>query len=99
MKFWNNFLDYDLWQSFCNQIFVVLKISIETLTLIPQHYYKYNFLSTWATKSCSGFCHVKEFTYISVAKKQENSINGNFYKLNIYTDNEAYARVFKTDFG
>lgn len=31
MKFWNNFLDYDLWQSFCNQIFVVLKISIETL--------------------------------------------------------------------
>ena len=36
--------------------------------LIPQHYYKLNFLSTWATKSCSGFCHVEEFTYLSVAK-------------------------------
>ena len=41
-------------------------------TLIPQHYYKLNFLSTWATKSCSGFCHVRIFTYLSVAKKQEN---------------------------
>ena len=31
-------------------------------TLIPQHYYKIFFLSTWATKSCSGFCHVRGFT-------------------------------------
>ena len=41
-------------------------------SLIPQHYYKLNFLSTSATKSCSGFCHVRIFTYLSVAKKQEN---------------------------
>ena len=41
------------------------------LTLIPQHYYKLNFLSTWATKSCSGFCHVRIFTYLSVAKKNK----------------------------
>ena len=40
-----------------------------SLTLIPQHYYKYNFLSTWATKSCSGFCHVRFFTYLSVANQ------------------------------
>ena len=40
--------------------------------LIPQHYYKLNFLSTRATKSCSGFCHVRVFTHLSVAKKQEN---------------------------
>ena len=33
-------------------------------TLIPQHYCKLNFLSTWATKSCSGFCHVRIFTYL-----------------------------------
>ena len=38
------------------------------ISLIPQHYYKLNFLSTWATKSCPGFCHVVEFTYLSVAK-------------------------------
>ena len=46
--------------------------NINTITLIPQHYYKLNFLSTWATKSCSGFCYVRIFTYLSVAKKQEN---------------------------
>ena len=32
------------------------------LSLIPQHYYKIFFLSTRATKSCSGFCHVRGFT-------------------------------------
>ena len=34
-----------------------------TFPLIPQYHYKYNFLSTWATKSCSVFCHVRFFTY------------------------------------
>ena len=40
--------------------------------LIPQHYYKLNFLSSWATKRCSGFCYIRISTYLSVAKKQEN---------------------------
>ena len=39
-----------------------------SLSLIPQHYYKLNFLSSWATKSCPRFCPVEEFTYLSVAK-------------------------------
>ena len=45
-------------------------------TLIPQHYYKLNFLSTRATKSCSGFC-MSEFSLILVLqKKQENPDDG-----------------------
>ena len=39
-----------------NNLFVICS------PLIPQHYYKIFFLSTWATKSCSGFCHVRGFT-------------------------------------
>ena len=34
-------------------------------TLIPQHYSLTFFISTWATKSCPGFCHVRNFTYLS----------------------------------
>ena len=47
--------------------------------------YKYNFLSTWATKSCPGFCHVEEFTYLSVAKinKQNSDMTWQKYKLNL----------------
>ena len=53
--------------------------------LIPQHYYKTNFLSTWATKSCPGFCSVEEFTYLSVAKinKQNSDMTWRRYKLNL----------------
>ena len=40
-------------------------------TLIPQNHYKLYFLSTWATKSCSGFCHVRNFTYLSVANQKQ----------------------------
>ena len=29
-----------------------MRLCIIVLTLIPQHYYKFNILSTWATKSC-----------------------------------------------
>ena len=59
--------------------------SITSLPLIPQHYYKYNFLSTWATKSCPGFCHVEECTYLSVAKinKQNSDMTSQKYKLNL----------------
>ena len=52
-----------------NQNSIEGKLS-QRITLIPQHYYKLNFLSTWATKSCPGFCHVEEFTYLSVAKEK-----------------------------
>ena len=38
-------------------------------TLIPQHFDLTLFISTWATKSCSGFCHVRFFTYLSVANQ------------------------------
>ena len=41
------------------------------LPLIPQNHYKLYFLSTWATKSCSGFCHVRNFTYLSVANQKQ----------------------------
>ena len=52
--------------------------------LIPQHYYKLNFLSTRATKSCSGFCHVRVFTYLSVAKnKRIRRWTWQRYKLNL----------------
>ena len=37
-------------------------------TLIPQHFDLTLFISSWATKSCSGFCHVRNFTYLSVVK-------------------------------
>ena len=32
------------------------------LSLIPQHFDLTLFISSWATKSCSGFCHVRGFT-------------------------------------
>jgi len=41
------------------------------LTLIPQHYSLTLFISAWATKSCPGFCHVRIFTYLSVAKRRQ----------------------------
>ena len=40
-------------------------------TLIPQHYNLTLFISSWATKSCPGFCHVRIFTYLSVAKRKQ----------------------------
>ena len=66
-----------VWNYAVIMLLVFLKISLLRLyysksfktALIPQHYYKYNFLSTWATKSCSGFCHVRFFTYLSAAKQ------------------------------
>ena len=39
--------------------------------LIPQHYNLTLFISSWATKSCPGFCHVRIFTYLSVAKRKQ----------------------------
>ena len=41
------------------------------LSLIPQHYNLTLFISSWATKSCPGFCHVRIFTYLSVAKRKQ----------------------------
>ena len=38
-------------------------------TLIPQHYNIKHILISWAAKSCSGFCHVRFFTYLSAAKQ------------------------------
>ena len=40
-------------------------------TLIPQHYKLTLFISSRATKSCPGFCHVRIFTYLSVAKRKQ----------------------------
>ena len=40
-------------------------------TLIPQHFDLTLFISSWATKSCSGFCHVRFFTYLSVANQNK----------------------------
>ena len=42
-----------------------------SFTLIPQHYNLTLFISSWATKSCPGFCHVRIFTYLSVAKRKQ----------------------------
>ena len=69
------------------------------ISLIPQHYCKLNFLSTWATKSCPGFCHVEEFTYLSVAKinKQNSDMTWQKYKLNLRNSllSEEYFRVME----
>ena len=46
-------------------------MKLNKLSLIPQNHYKLYFLSTWATKSCSGFCHVRNFTYLSVANQKQ----------------------------
>ena len=35
------------------------------VSLFPQHYNLIFFIRTWATISCSGFCHVRNFTYKS----------------------------------
>ena len=43
-------------------------------TLIPQHYNLTLFISSWATKSCPGFCHVRFFTYLSVAIRKQAKI-------------------------
>ena len=40
-------------------------------SLIPQHFDLTLFISSWATKSCSGFCHVRFFTYLSVANQNK----------------------------
>ena len=78
-------------------------------SLIPQHYYKTNFLSTWATESSwtsqaaessgPGFCHVEEFTYLSVAKinKQNSDMTWQRYKLNLRNSLllEEYFRVME----
>ena len=45
--------------------------SDEFISLIPQHYNLTLFISSWATKSCPGFCHVRIFTYLSVAKRKQ----------------------------
>ena len=36
-------------------------------TLIPQHFSLTLFITSRATISCPGFCHVRNFTYLSVA--------------------------------
>ena len=46
-------------------------MKLNKLSLIPQNHYKLYFLSTWATKSCSGFCYVRNFTYLSVANQKQ----------------------------
>ena len=48
-------------------------IAIESfyISLIPQHFDLTLFISSWATKSCSGFCHVRFFTYFSVANQNK----------------------------
>ena len=46
-------------------------MKLNKLSLIPQNHYKLYFLSTWATKSCSGFCHVRNFTYLSVGNQKQ----------------------------
>ena len=58
--------------------FIILYIS-----LIPQHFSLMAFLSSWATKSsstreaakpsCSGFCHVRFFTYLSAANQNKQN--------------------------
>ena len=59
-----------LWfyQCYREHTFNLLPLS---LSLIPQHYNLIFFISTWATKSCSGLCHVRNFTYLSVANKKQ----------------------------
>ena len=41
------------------------KLLEKIVSLFPQHYNLIFFIRTWATISCSGFCHVRNFTYKS----------------------------------
>ena len=51
-----------------NSLLTIHRIRFQKVnTLIPQHFDLTLFISSWATKSCSGFCHVRFFTYLSVA--------------------------------
>ena len=50
------------------------KLRYECLTLIPQHFDLTLFISSCATRSCSGFCHVRFFTYLSVAIRKQAKI-------------------------
>ena len=51
-----------------------LILRIFSKTLIPQHYNLTLFISSWATKSCPGFCRVRFFTYLSVAIRKQAKI-------------------------
>ena len=69
--------------------FVFTLPSITTLfylTLIPQHYYNLNFLSTCATSCCSESCHVRIFTYLSVAKRKQAKNSDDAAKIQIKSE-------------
>ena len=46
---------------------VAYRIHTLYITLIPQLFSLTLFITSWATTSCSGCCHVRNFTYLSVA--------------------------------
>ena len=55
----------------CYSSFLSISAFNSFITLIPQHFDLTLFISSWATKSCSGFCHVRFFTYLSVANQNK----------------------------
>ena len=57
-------------KTWCSWCFAFVKL-MKKWTLIPQHFDLTLFISSWATKSCSGFCHVRFFTYLSVANQNK----------------------------
>ena len=68
-------------------IFIWFKIHDDNyLTLIQQHYYNLNFLSTCATSCCSESCHVRIFTYLSVAKRKQAKNSDDAAKIQIKSE-------------
>ena len=54
--------------------------------LIPQHYYKLNFLSILATINCTGYCHVGIFTYLSVENIKQAKLRYDMAKIAIKSE-------------
>ena len=64
--------DYNYMSDSIDELYQTRAIVMEPrYSLIPQHYNLTLFISSRATKSCPGFCHVRIFTYLSVAKRKQ----------------------------
>ena len=75
------------------------KLLVFIISLISQYYYKLNFLTlipqlfsltlfitSWATISCPGFCHVRNFTYLSAAIRKTIKSQQDMAKIQIKSE-------------
>ena len=63
--------------------------------LIPQLFSLTLFITSWATISCSGFCHVRNFTYLSVATPKTIKSQQDMAKVQIRSEKlTPFGRIF-----